>query len=427
MNHIQKSQVVELFEGQLDNAICKFNYDDSFIKTIKCHDREVTVNFPVRLENGNTEVFTGFRVQHNNLLGPYKGGLRFAKDVYMDECKALAFWMTIKCAIHDIPMGGGKGGICYNPREYSDEDNKRIVQAYCEKIYPVIGPTTDVPAPDVGSTSQHMDWLTAKYQKLSGNDLMYSVFTGKSVEFRGSKGRGHSTGLGVVYTIKYWFDNYFKESLENKTFIVQGFGNVGSWVYHFMNQEKAKCKALSDHTGHYEINPKFYETQDSKGLIDYNNKHKSLKGIETQFDGLITKINASDFWSIECDVVIPAALELQLTHDVADKLKCRLVAEGANGATTVDADKLLHSKGVEVIPDVLCNSSGVIVSYFEWVQNRTNNYWELDEVENKLKSLVFKTCDNLFDMKRKHITIMNRTLVYGMALNTLYKYYKIKN
>jgi glutamate dehydrogenase/leucine dehydrogenase len=415
----KKSEVISLFENQLENVITNFQFNPDFINVLKSHNSEITVQFPVKLSSGKTEVFTGYRVQHNNILGPYKGGLRFAKDVYLDECKALAFWMTIKCAIHSLPLGGGKGGIKYNPSDYSVDDNKKIVQAFGDKIYPFIGPNIDIPAPDVGSTSQHMDWLTTSYQKMSGNKSEFSTFTGKSLDFRGSQGRHYSTGLGVVNTISYWFKHFFNTSLVDKTFIVQGFGNVGSWSYHFMIQEKALCKAIADHTGYYLIDDSFHDFQ---SIFDYNTKNRSLSNIESIIPQ-ISKISAIDFWKIKCDIIIPAALELQITEEVASLIDCKLIAEGANGATTDKADIILAKKGIEVIPDVLCNSAGVIVSYFEWIQNKTHDYWSLDTVKQKLENIITSSCDKLFSLKSSHKDKTNRTLVYLMALTTLQKFY----
>jgi glutamate dehydrogenase len=424
-----KSQVINLFETQLSNTINAFNYDKKFIDYVKCHDHEIIVNFPVTLESGKTEIFKGYRVQHNNWLGPYKGGLRFSEDIYLDECKALAFWMTIKCAIHNLPLGGGKGGIKYNPRKYSEEDNKRIVKAYCEKIYKFIGPKVDIPAPDMGSTSQHMDWMTSTYKKLTGDNLAFGSFTGKSLSYRGSKGRNHATGLGLAYCIEYWYKHFFNRDLFNTSYLVQGFGNVGSWAFQFLNKANSKCKGIADHTGYYLIDDSIYnkcnftEKYNFNDILNYNTTNKSLEGIQHSFH-YIKKVEPNTFWSTNCDIVIPAALENQITEEVASLLNCKLVVEGANGPTTIEGEQILKEKSIEVIPDILANSGGVIVSYFEWIQNQTSEYWSIDCVEQKLFNLINNTCSNLFKLKKKYSNYSNRILAYSLSLDNLYEYYK---
>jgi glutamate dehydrogenase/leucine dehydrogenase len=331
--------------------------------------------------------------------------------------------MTIKCAIHQLPLGGGKGGIKFNPNNYSEEDNKRIVQTYCEKIYPFIGSNIDIPAPDIGSTPKHMDWMASKYQQICSNKLNYSSFTGKSLSFRGSECRNYATGYGVVYTIKYWYNKLYNTTLNNKTYIIQGFGNVGSWASNFMNIEGAICLAIYDHTGCYKIEPLFYQEYDFEEIIEYNTSNKSLKNIELFYKHIYI-INNEDFWKIKCNIIIPAAMELQINENNVEYIDCELIAEGANGAITSEAEIILHNKNIEIIPDILCNSSGVIVSYFEWIQNKNNEYWDKDKVEKKLNKMLLKTCNNFFIIKNNNV--INRTQLYNIAFNYLYNYYKIK-
>ena len=446
--HNNQDRIIKLFDKQLNSAVDLFHYDDSFINVLKMHDNEIIVNFPVKLDDGTTQIFKGYRIQHNNWLGPYKGGLRFDETVYLDEFKALAFWMTIKCAIHNLPFGGAKGGIKFTPSKFSEEDQKQIVQTYCSRVYKYIGPNTDIPAPDMGSTSRHMDWMTSKYQKKSSDNLIYGAFTGKSVAFRGSEGRDRATGFGVSYMIELWFEHVLKQPLKDKTFIIQGFGNVGSWTARFLTDAGAKCVALGDYTGYYALTPAFYETRGRSGIgtssadsnpFNYVLKHKTLAGLDTTYSG-IQPIKLEDFWKLKADIVIPAAMELQIDRGVAESIHadCKLVAEGANGPLDSGADDVLCSRNIQVIPDVLCNSGGVIVSYFEWLQNRTNEYWPLKRVEDKLKEMLratfFKftyTMDQVKfryrdEMPEKQKVVTNRNIVYKMALDNLWNSYEIK-
>ena len=417
-----KTFIIDLIDKQMDAVLQTFRFDEDYIKILKAHNHEIIVKFPVKLDDGSTEIFKGYRVQHNNWLGPYKGGLRFADDVYLDEFKALSFWMTIKCAIHNLPFGGGKGGIKYNPKTYSEHENKQIVQAYCRKIANFIGPSVDIPAPDMGSTSKHMDWMTAEYQKISNNHLVYSIMTGKSPSFRGSQGRDRATGLGVFYNIRLWFQNIFKEKLENKTYIIQGFGNVGSWTARYLNDAGAVCQALGDYTGYYLITQRFYDLYNFDDIL----KLKELKDLHTKYEG-VEKIDISDFWEVKTDIVIPAAMELQITDEIARNMDCRLLVEGANGPTVIEADRVFVERGIEVIPDVLCNSGGVIVSYFEWLQNRSNDYWCLEKVEDKLEEIMEKTFEEFLKIKLDAgSAVSNRSAVYKLGLDNLWNAYSIK-
>jgi glutamate dehydrogenase (NAD(P)+) len=423
---MEKSEISELFHSQLETVFKTFDYDATFLKCLNMHNKEITVNFPVVLDDNRVEIFTGYRAQHNNWLGPYKGGLRFSDEVHMEECKALAFWMTIKCALHKVPFGGAKGGVMYNPRKYSENENKKISKAFCAAIYMNIGPTLDIPAPDIGTSSQTMDWMVSKYQELSNdpNKLNLGCFTGKSVDCGGSLGRNHSTGLGVALTIDYW-NKHHEDFIDAplKTYILQGFGNVGIWTMHFLNQFGYTCLAVGDHTGYYTFN--HASSIDIELLKKYNADNRGLYNLENspEFQD-VEKISEEDFWKMKCDIIVPAAKELQITKDVAQKIdsSCRLVAEGANGPTTAEADAILMERNIEVIPDVLCNSGGVVVSYFEWLQNNSNDYWSLDVVEDQLTNILHSTCDKLFVLKDqyKQDKYSNRTLAYKLSVDTLF-------
>ena len=429
-----QSEILELFHSQLETVFNTFKYNADFLKCINVHDKEIIVKFPVVLDDTRVEVFTGYRAQHNNWMGPYKGGLRFSEEVHMEECKALAFWMTIKCALHNLPFGGAKGGVMYNPRKYSENENMNIAKAFCAAIYTNIGPSLDIPAPDIGTSSQTMDWMVSKYNELrnDANKINLGCFTGKSVDCGGSLGRNHSTGFGVALTIDYW--NKHHEQFINaplKTYIIQGFGNVGIWTMHFLNKLGYTCLAVGDHTGYY----KFNQTSgvgNVELLQKYNTDNQGLYNLEnaSEFQD-VEKISEPDFWKMKCDIIVPAAKELQITKDVAQNIdsNCRLVAEGANGPTTADADAILFERNIELIPDVLCNSGGVIVSYFEWLQNNSNDYWSLDEVEDRLKKMLFNTCNSLFILKDKYnhkqLNYSNRNLVYKMSVDILFHNKKV--
>ena len=425
---MEQSEISKLFHSQLETVLTTFNYDDIFLKCLKMHNKEIIVNFPVELDNKEVEIFTGYRAQHNNWLGPYKGGLRFSEEVHMEECKALAFWMTIKCALHKLPFGGAKGGVMYNPRKYSEDENRNITKAFCAAIYTNIGPTLDIPAPDIGTSSQTMDWMVSKYQELSNdmetNKLNLGCFTGKSVDRGGSLGRNHSTGLGVALTIDYW-NKHHKDFVDAplKTYILQGFGNVGVWTMHFLNKLGYTCLAVGDHTGYYKFSDA--SSIDVELLKKYNTDNRGLLNVETSPEfKCVEKISQQDFWKLKCDIIVPAAKELQITKDVAQIIdsSCRLVAEGANGPTTAEADAILLERNIEVIPDVLCNSGGVIVSYFEWVQNNSNEYWSLDKVEERLTKMLHNTCISVFYLKDqyKQEKYSNRTLAYKISVDTLF-------
>ena len=425
---MSQSEITELFHSQLETVFKTFNYDAAFLKCLNVHNKEIIVNFPVVLDNKEVEIFTGYRAQHNNWLGPYKGGLRFSEEVHMEECKALAFWMTIKCALHKLPFGGAKGGVMYNPRKYSENENRNISKAFCAAIYTNIGPKLDIPAPDIGTSSQTMDWMVSKYQDLSNdmetNQLNLGCFTGKSVDRGGSLGRNHSTGLGVALTIDYW-NKHHKDFIDAplKTYIVQGYGNVGIWTMHFLNQFGYTCLAVGDHTGYY----KFDDASriDIELLKKYNTDNRGLYNLETspEFQD-VEKISEQDFWKMKCDIIVPAAKELQITKNIAQNIDstCRLVAEGANGPTTAEADAILLERNIEVIPDVLCNSGGVVVSYFEWLQNNSNDYWTLDKVEERLTKMLHSTCISVFDLKDhyKQEKYSNRTLAYKISVDNLF-------
>ncbi|SNR28204.1 glutamate dehydrogenase (NAD(P)+) [Maribacter sedimenticola] len=375
-----------LKQGMLDNVMRQFDNAADIIglnpnirKILEVTNNELVVHFPVRMDNGEVEVFTGYRVQHNNSLGPYKGGLRYHPTVDIDAARALAMWMTWKTSLAGLPYGGAKGGIQLDPNKYSIAELERITRRFTYALGDNIGPELDIPAPDVNTSSQTMAWILDTYMSTkSPNERSKNmhVVTGKPVGAGGSEGRDRATGFGVFLTIKFWAESK-NIDLKNKKYIVQGFGNVGYWTAHFLEEEGAKMIAVQDAYGSI-INENGISVE---SLLAYS---KANKGSILGYNGG-EKIDNTEFFGLDCDIIIPAALGNQITAKNAPYIKASLIAEGANGPTDVEAEKILLKKGIEIIPDILCNSGGVIGSYFEWLQNRNGEIWQLDEVMQKLE------------------------------------------
>jgi glutamate dehydrogenase (NAD(P)+) len=402
----------EQFKQQIQNVFEIYNFPKNFQKLLEIHNKQIIVEFNVNLSNGESKIFKGYRIQHNNWIGSYKGGLRFSNNVSLDEFKALSFWMTIKCALNNIPFGGAKGGIQYNPNEYNEQDNKKIVETFIENIVDDIGENKDIPAPDVGSNSKMMDWMTLKYQKITQKNHIYNVFTGKSESFRGSQGRIHSTGYGVALYIH----NFVKQFGLGKTFIIQGFGNVGYYTTQFLLSMNYICLGISDHTGYYQLENDI----NFNDIFNYVKSNNSLENI-TKYLDKIYKINPKEWWGIKCDILIPAALELQINLQNVDLLNCKLIAEAANGPISTEAEIIVNKKKILIIPDILCNSGGVIVSYFEWLQNNNNDYWTIEEVHQKLEKKIDSQSKLLFSYSDLNF----RNIAYKIALDNLFHYYQI--
>ncbi|MBI3884443.1 MAG: Glu/Leu/Phe/Val dehydrogenase [Opitutae bacterium] len=354
--------------------------------------RCLVVNLPVRMDNGKVETFEGYRVQHNLSTGPAKGGIRFHQDVTLGEVAALAMWMSWKCSLVGLPYGGAKGGVIVNARDMSTGELERLSRRYMQEIAPFIGPNIDIPAPDVGTNEQVMAWMMDTYSNHVGH-FDPGVITGKPIALGGSLGRKEATGEGVAYFTKaYLTDLGIKAG--DTTVVIQGFGNVGSETAMALQAWGAKVVGISDFTGGVS-NPKGVDIQDA---IAYVAKNRSLEG----YTGGDTVTN-EQLLELPCTVLIPAALERVITEKNAGKLKCRVLAEGANGPTTNEADKIIEQRGdIELIPDVLCNSGGVIVSYFEWLQNLQNYYWEKDEVFARLHKMLAKAKANVDATKAKY-------------------------
>lgn len=397
------------FVAVMDKAAGVMGISEEDYLTFKYPERELKVALPVRMDDGSLKVFEGFRIQHSTLRGPAKGGVRYHQNVNVDEVRALSAWMTFKCAVAAIPYGGGKGGIVCRPREMSKGELERLTRTYIDKISAIISPNTDIPAPDVGTNAQTMDWMVDEYSKLKGESV-YGIVTGKSIEIGGSKGRNEATGRGVCFVTLEMMKKYNMKP-EDCKIVIQGMGNVGSISAKLLEEEGAKIIAVSD------VSCAIYNENglDIAGIYKYLDSGKNLLD---GYTGDCKRITNAELLELPCDILIPAALENQITSENADRIKAKIVIEAANGPTSVEADEILNKKGVKVLPDILSNSGGVIVSYFEWVQNLQNFYWEEDDVNAKLKRQIVGAFNDVFDAREKYDCTF-RVAAYIVALNRL--------
>jgi len=378
----------------LDEAASKLGLEEQEYITFKYPDRELKVSLPVQMDDGSIKVFEGYRVQHSNVLGPYKGGIRYHQDVNIDEVKALSAWMTMKCAVVNIPYGGGKGAIKVNPYELSENELRNLTRRYTFAIAPIIGPDKDIPAPDVGSNAFIMAWIMDAYSSLFNANIP-GVVTGKPVEVGGARGRGIATGYGVMLSTAFLLKKLGKKLCDVRI-AVQGMGNVGSVSAQQVYKRGARVVAVSDVSGGLYC---------EKGLnIDEISKYLTTKGallIDYNADG-VEHISNSDLLVCDCDVLIPAALENQINEEVAANLKAKYIVEGANGPTTYEADKVLAERGITVVPDILANSGGVAVSYFEWLQNIERYYWSEEVTLQKLDELMEVAFDGVWETAKEY-------------------------
>lgn len=397
------------FVAVMDKAAGVMGISEEDYLTFKYPERELKVALLVRMDDGSLKVFEGFRIQHSTLRGPAKGGVRYHQNVNVDEVRALSAWMTFKCAVAAIPYGGGKGGIVCRPREMSKGELERLTRTYIDKISAIISPNTDIPAPDVGTNAQTMDWMVDEYSKLKGESV-YGIVTGKSIEIGGSKGRNEATGRGVCFVTLEMMKKYNMKP-EDCKIVIQGMGNVGSISAKLLAEEGAKIIAVSD------VSCAIYNENglDIAGIYKYLDSGKNLLD---GYTGDCKRITNAELLELPCDILIPAALENQITAENADRIKAKIVIEAANGPTSVEADEILNKKGVKVLPDILSNSGGVIVSYFEWVQNLQNFYWEEDDVNAKLKRQIVGAFNDVFDAREKYDCTF-RVAAYIVALNRL--------
>jgi glutamate dehydrogenase (NAD(P)+) len=408
----QFADVYQMAISQFERAAELTNLRPGLRRVLAHAKTEIVVNFPVRMDDGRLLVYRGYRIQHNNILGCYKGGIRFSNEVHLEEVKALAAWMTWKCSLADLPFGGGKGGVQVDPSRLSTAEVERVTRRFTHALGTNIGPDYDIPAPDMGTNAQTMVWMMDTYM----NTIAYAtkntarhVVTGKTVASGGSLGREEATGRGVVITIAAWAADRGMD-LAGKTFIVQGYGNVGSYAARILqNEHGAKCIAAADASGAIR-NPKGIDADKLAAWVERNRHVRGYPEAEA--------CSVDDFWATKTDVVIPAALECQITSANAHRLSCRLVAEGANGPTTPEADRILQENGIDLIPDILCNAGGVIVSFFEWTQNKRGETWYIDEVRHKLKRRLTDAYDRAAQA-RKRLQCAPREAAMAVALGRI--------
>ncbi|WP_054024350.1 Glu/Leu/Phe/Val family dehydrogenase [Bacillus sp. FJAT-28004] len=372
----------------IEEALRRLGYDQDMIDLLKEPLRLLTVRIPVRMDDGTTKVFTGYRAQHNDAVGPTKGGVRFHPAVSENEVKALSIWMSLKCGIADLPYGGGKGGVICDPRTMSFREIERLSRGYVRAVSQIVGPSKDIPAPDVMTNSQIMAWMMDEYSRIREFDSP-GFITGKPLVLGGSKGRETATARGVVIMIQEAL-NLKNIDIKDARIVIQGFGNAGSYLAKFMHEAGARVIGISD------VNAALYNDEglDIEYLLD---RRDSFGNVTNLFTNTITN---AELLELECDVLVPAAIENQITEQNAHNLKATIVVEAANGPTTLEATRILSDRGILLIPDVLASSGGVIVSYFEWVQNNQGYYWDEQEVDDKLKIMMIRGFNQVYEIHR---------------------------
>ena len=392
---------LESAQLQIKKACEKLNLNPAVYEILKEPQRFIEISIPVKMDDGSLKVFKGYRSAHNHALGPSKGGVRFHQSVNVEEVKALSTWMTLKAGLLAIPYGGGKGGICVDPKKLSDRELESLSRGYVRGLYKYLGERIDIPAPDVNTNGKIMSYFIDEYTKLNGDKEDLGTFTGKPLILGGSLGRSEATGYGVVITTKYAAKKIGLD-LKNAEIGLQGFGNVGSFTLKYLVEEGAKVKYLSIRDENEECGRSALYSEDGfdyESLQKYRDENKTLVGYPKA-----KKISDEEFWQTKFDILIPAALENIITEKIAKNLDVKLIAEGANGPTTPEADIILKEKNVEVIPDVLANSGGVLVSYYEWIQNQYGNYWSKEEVQEKQEKDMLKALEGIFEIKEEFDT-----------------------
>jgi glutamate dehydrogenase (NAD(P)+) len=398
---------------QLKEACDYLKIKDSVFKYLSKPMRIVEVNCPVIMDNGSVQIFEGYRVLHNNVRGPGKGGIRYSPAVDLDEVKALAMWMTWKCSTVDLPYGGAKGGITVDPTKLSERELERLTRRFTSSIIDIIGPDLDIPAPDMNTNAQTMAWMYDTYSMGVGRTVP-GVVTGKPVEIGGSLGRNQATGRGVSCILREYTKRQ-KLDLSKQKIVVQGFGNVGSWTAKTLHEWGAKIVGISDITGGY-YDPDGLNIEEMSNYTQAQ-KHHTLAGYEKK---TLLKVSNSELLTLDCDFLCPCAMEGQITQDNADKVRAKYIVEGANGPTTPEADHILNERKIDLIPDILANAGGVTCSYFEWVQNIQSLFWSLDQVNTELERVLVNAFDQVYRLKQTN-NIPYRLATYLLAVQRVAK------
>ncbi len=407
---------LESMMSRFNEAVNILGLDDHFASVLKVPDKAVIVNIPVTMDDGTIQVFEGYRVVHSVHLGPSKGGIRYSMDVHLDEVKALAAWMTWKCAVVNIPYGGAKGGIKCDPRSMSKGELERLTRGYTLAMKDVFGEDKDIPAPDMGTGQQEMAWILDEFSKIRGQNS-WGVVTGKPLVLGGSQGRVEATGRGVMVSTRSALAKLGIKPTD-ATCVVQGFGNVGSISAKLISKLGVKIVGVSDISGGY-YNPDGIDVEEAMAYV----ASSSSRSLEGYTGG--SKVSNAELLTLPCDVLVPAAMEDQITAENAADIKAKLIVEGANGPTTADADPILNAKGVLVVPDILANAGGVTVSYFEWVQNRLGYYWTEERVHRRADRVMKMAFDNVYAASEKYKVNM-RIAAYIVAIDKVASTLKLR-
>jgi glutamate dehydrogenase (NAD(P)+) len=405
IREIKEKNPFESMMSRFDRAAQLLDLDPDLYAVLRVPNRELKVYIPTRMDSGRIQVFEGYRVQHNFARGPAKGGIRYAPDVSLDEVRALAAWMTWKCAVVNVPFGGAKGGIICDPQQMSVGELERMTRRYAAELLDFIGPEKDVPAPDMNTNEQTMAWIMDTYS-MHARHTVTAVVTGKPIDLGGSSGRREATGRGILFVVNEAIKRFKMTPAETRV-VVQGSGNVGGIGAGLLHESGYKVVAISDiHGGIY--SPKGINIPDA---LEYLRTRRSFDGYEG-----VEFVNNQELLELDCDVLVPAATENQITSQNAEKIKCKVLAEGANGPTTAAADQILHQKGVFVIPDILANAGGVTVSYFEWVQDRMGYFWREEVVNERLQDKMVASFNDLCRYADAH-AVDTRTAAYMLAID----------
>ena len=401
----------EMAKKQIDIVAEVMDLDPNILQFLKRVERSLIVSIPIMMDDGTLKVFEGYRVHHSTIRGPGKGGLRYSLGVNLDEVKALATWMTWKTSLLNLPLGGAKGGICVDPFKLSKKELERLTRRFTAEIINIIGPDIDIPAPDVNTNAQIMAWIMDTYSMQKGRTIP-GVVTGKPIEIGGSVGRANATGMGMFFVLQAFCERLGLD-LKSQTTVVQGFGNVGGTFAELLYKEGCKVIAVSDvSTGIY-----CEDGLEIEKLLEWVKQGNYLKDYENANYKLITN---QELLTTKCDVLAPSAIENQITQTNADEIDCKIIIEGANGPTTPEADKILFKKGIRVLPDILANSGGVCVSYFEYVQDINSYFWKLDRINAELKRIIIEAFEETYKIsEEKHISL--RTAAYIIAVSRIAK------